>query len=130
MGKYQDKFILEEFKKGYFMLWDVCSQCVNTFTVKIMDDTKTYANIVKSDTNTDLHILSQDSAMYDGGSNLRIEIQFDNKDVDIKKSQTAGAIVDDMSNTVGFTYTYCIEDANDNDYNDAFITIIGWKNKG
>lgn len=126
----KETYFLREFEKGDFMLWDVCSQCMNTFTVTIRDDKKVYANIRKANPSTELQILSQESADYDGGSNLRIEIAFDNPDAKIKKSQTAGAIMDKQSNTVGFSYTYCIEDGDDWDFNDVFITVIAWKNKG
>lgn len=124
------KYFLREFQNGDFMLWSVCSQAYNKFTVVIKDDKKTYANIKKTDTSTSLKKLSQDSSEYKGGSNLRVEVTFDNKKVEVKESILSGGITDSVSNTVGYVYTYCIEDGTDDDYNDVYINIVAWRKKG
>ena len=123
-------YYLREFQKGDFMLWSVCSQCWNNFTVTLRDDKKTYAVICKNSHSTELQKLSQESAFYEGGSNLRMEVEFHNGNIDIKESIVTGGIVDSNSNTVGYTYTYCLEDDKDMDFNDAYITIIAWRKKG
>lgn len=125
-----DTSYLRQFEKNDFMLWSVCSQTIQTFKVIIQDDKKIYATISKNMSEHNLVKLSQESAFYEGGNNLRIEVQFDDKKVNIKKSQTAGTIMDTQSNTVGFSYTFCMEDGTDDDYNDVYITIIAWKKKG
>lgn len=123
-------YYLREFKNNDFMLWSVCSQCYNTFTVTIRDDSKVYATIPKRTTSTSLQKLEQNSAFYTGGNNLRVEIYFDNPRADVDNSPVSGGILDKQANTVGYSYTFCIEDADDKDYNDAYITIVGWRKHG
>lgn len=123
-------YYLREFRKGDFMLWSVCSQCWNNFTITIRDDKKEYDVIRKNSQSTELQKLAQKSAFYEGGSNLRLEVEFHNSSADIKESMVTGGIVDAYSNTVGYSYTYCLEDDKDMDYNDAYITIIAWRKKG
>lgn len=124
------KYFLREFKKGDYMLWSVCSQCYYTYKVVIKDDHTVYANITKDNNSTNLQKLEQEAKVYNGGTNLCVEITFDDSRVDIKESIVSGGITDAVSNTVGYIYTYCIEDGTDKDYNDAYINIIAWRNQG
>ena len=123
-------YYLREFRNGDFMLWNVCSQCYNTFTVTLKDDKKTYATINKANHITDLQKLSQASAFYDGGSNLRVEVEFFDGTKDIQESVVSGGTLDPRGNTVGYSYTYCLEDGEDWDFNDAYITLTAWRKKG
>lgn len=123
-------FYLREFKNGDFMLWSVCSQCWNTFTVTIRDENEVYAVIKKATHDTNLQKLSQDAKKYKGGDALRVEIVFDSEEVDIQESIVSGGVVDSHSNTIGYSYTYCLEDAHDEDFNDAYISIIAWRKMG
>lgn len=123
-------YYLREFKNGDYMLWSVCAQTSNTFKVIIKDDSTVYATFNKNTSAHNLQKLGQDAAYYKGGRNMRVEVEFDNKAIEIKESPVTGGITDRQTNTVGYSYTYCIEDATDNDYNDAYITIIAWRNQG
>ncbi len=122
-------YYIREFKKGDFMLWNVCSQCANDFTIEIRDDNKTYDRIIKSNHDTALQKLSQKAAIYEGGSNLRIVVEFNNTK-EIRESAVSGGILDRKGNTVGYSYTYCYEDSEDWDFNDAYLTITAWRKKG
>lgn len=126
----KEQYYFREFRKGDYMLWSVCSQCYNNFSACIRDDTKVYAQINKSNHSCDLQKLAQSSCYYEGGNNLRIEVEFDYPVTDIKESKVSGAITDRVGNTVGYTYTYCLEDAGDEDYNDCYINVIAWRKKG
>lgn len=120
------------------MLWSVCSQCYNNFSTCIRDDTKVYAQINKSSHSCDLQKLAQSACYYEGGNNLRIEVEFDYPVTDIKESKVSGAITDRVGNTVGYTYTYCLEDdstlepVSDSDSPDSFGSVysIGHANAG
>lgn len=112
------------------MLWSVCSQASNKFTVVIKDDKKTYAKIKKKSSSASLKKLSQDSSEYEGGSKLRVEVTFDNKKVEIKESIMSEGITNILAKTMGYIYTYCIEDGTDDDYNDVYIDIVAWRKKG
>lgn len=124
----KETYFLREFKKGDYMLWNVCSQCWQTFTVTIRDDSKVYTTIKKTTHNCTIQKLEQNAEFYGGGSNLRVEIVFDDSKVEVKESSVTGGITDRHTNTVGYSYTYCIEDGTDDDYNDAYIAIIAWRN--
>lgn len=123
----KETYFLREFKKGDYMLWSVCSQCYNLFTVVIRDDTKIYKMISKTSTDCTLQKLEQGGDFYTGGANLRVELIFNDGNVDIRESIVSGGITDRRANTVGYTYSYCIEDAWDNDYNDAYINVVAWR---
>lgn len=123
-------YYLREFKNGDYMLWSVCSQSYNNFKVQIKDDRKVYMEVKKTSHSMNLQKLTQDACFYEGGNNLRIEIEFDDPNTDIKESIVTGGVTDRRSNTVGYTYTYCIEDSTDDDYNDAYISVIAWRKKG
>lgn len=123
----QETYFLREFKNGDYMLWNICSQCYNTFTVVIRDDSKVYKTIKKTSVACSLLKLEQGSEFYSGGSNLRIEITFDKKDINIKESIVSGGITDRRANTVGYSYSYCIEDSTDDDYNDIYINVVAWR---
>lgn len=128
--KSKETYYLGGIKKGDLILWDVCSQCANTFSVTIKDDNKTYATIGKDDYITELNILSHESALYDGGRNLRIEVEFDNPSVEIKTAVASGSIKNEKKNTIGHLYNYSLEDGDDADYNDVSISITSWKKQG
>lgn len=123
-------YYISGLKKGDMMLWDVCSQCSNTFSVTIKDDNKTYTSIEKDDYVTDLKMLSHESALYEGGKNLRIEVEFTDPNVTIKTANASGAIKNEQKKTIGYLYNYSLEDGTDADYNDASISITSWKQQG
>ena len=123
-------FYIGSLKKGDLMLWDVCSQCSNTFSVTIRDDDTIYADIDKDTSEKELDILSHDSAFYEGGSNLRIEVEYYGSSVNLKKAHASGAIKNEKKKTIGYIYTYNLEDFDDEAYNDAVITLSSWKKHG
>ncbi len=123
----EEWFSLEEIKKGDIMYWNVTSQCHNTFRIELKDDDRTYFTAEKKDNETTLKEISQGYAFYQGGKSLRLEVTFDNGGADIKQSIVCGSITDDRSRTVGVSYTYCFEDAEDDDYNDAYVAVMAWR---
>lgn len=127
---YQRVFYLNAFKKNDFLLWSVCTQAYENFSVVIRDDKQTYLEVSKKSHSTELQKLVQDSATYNGGSNLRLIITYDNHNLDVHDSKISGSILDAMAREVGYSYTFCIEDGTDDDYNDAYISIVGWRKKG
>ena len=117
-------------KKGNLMLWDITSQCSNTFSVTIKDDDQTYVEINKNNYVKELNLLSHEAAIYEGGSNLRIEVVFDNENVQIKTANASGSIRNEKGKSIGCIYNYSLEDGNDSDYNDAVISLTSWKKNG
>lgn len=53
-----------------------------------------------------------------------------NESSQLKQSITSGAITDQKARKVGYNYSFCIEDSNDDDYNDVYVNIVGWAKKG
>ncbi len=123
-------FYLEEVKKGDILYWNVTSQCYNSFVITLRDDNQVYFVAKKTDNETSLHEVEQGYAFYSGGNNLRIEVLFNNGQNDVKQSIVCGGITDARSKTVGFSYTYCFEDYNDDDYNDAYVAVMSWRRAG
>ena len=123
-------YYISGLKAGDIILWDVCSQCANTFSVIIKDDDKIYAKIDKGDEVRELKLLAHDSAFYEGGSNLRIEVEYTDPAVTIKTANASGAIKNEQKRTIGYLYNYSLEDSTDDDYNDASISITSWKQHG
>ena len=124
-------YFLQNISSGNFMLWNVCSQAGSKAKIVLKDDTKVYFTIEKKTFDHNLIKLGQDSADYKGGSNLRLEIEVtDHPDLDIRQSINSYNITDQKSNIVGCGYAYCIEDHEDDDYNDYYIDIVAWNKKG
>jgi hypothetical protein len=45
-------------------------------------------------------------------------------------SKTGGAILDFAGRKVGYVFSVCIVDGTDDDFNDIYINLGGWSNKG
>lgn len=123
------EYKLPEMKKGYYLFWSVCTQCMYNCSVKMEDESsRSYFNCSKSNRRTDLQVLEQGNRQLDGnGLKLIIEVP---ESAEIKQSIPSGAITDNSGATVGYVYSFCIEDSTDEDYNDIYINVVGWKNKG
>jgi hypothetical protein len=120
---------LRNFQNGDYMCWHVCTQCGNLGTVEVKDDKVTYFTAKKTSPDWKLQHLAQGSAFYQGGTNLRVEITIEtNYDLDV--SPSSAAILDKSANNVGYIYTFCVEDSTDADYNDFYINIVAWREKG
>ncbi len=125
----KDTKFLRNFKKGDYLVWSVCSQCYYTGKVTMKDDTKTYFTAEKTSPITSLQNLGKGSVDYAGGANLRIEIDVP-QSTGLDVTNQSSAILDKKSNNVGFVYDFCVEDSDDDDYNDFYINIVGWNKKG
>ncbi len=123
-------YFLKNFRQGDYMFWSICSQCQSTATIVLKDDSRTYFTVNKTSPSTDLQKLAQDSAAYQGGNNLRIEIMVNFPNANIQQTINSYNITDSCANIVGHGYNFCIEDSDDNDYNDYYIDIVAWNKKG
>ena len=88
----RENYNISGLKNGELMLWDICSQCQNTFSVTIKDNERIYTNADKNDYENALQILSHDTAFYKGDGDLQIEIEFDNSSVILKTAKTSSTI--------------------------------------
>ncbi|SFR64779.1 hypothetical protein [Anaeromicropila populeti] len=117
-------------EKGNIMFWSVCTQCGSHGVVTLKDDQQTYFTAKKDTDDWNLQSLAQAYAIYQGGDNLRLEVEVTYPNADIEQSINSYNITDPSSNIVGYGYNYCIEDSTDNDYNDYYIDLVAWRKKG
>ncbi len=122
-------FEFSEFKPGYFIAWNITSQCGNTGNVKITCGGKTLVSADKNTGECHLLLLAQGSADLSNGT-VVVTVTINEADIELKNSKTSGAILDNAGHKVGYVYDVCIEDGTDNDYNDIFINLVGWEKKG
>jgi hypothetical protein len=122
---------LPQIKKGYFMEWTVATQCWGAVTATLYDDSKTYFTVSKAYVrNGSLTLLQQSEAVCENtGTSLKLKVEFPNSTA-VKVSDSPGAVTNQNLGTVGYVYSFCFEDSTDNDYNDLYVNIVGWKNKG
>lgn len=122
-------FELEEFHQGYFLAWEVLTQCAYTVQVSLAINGKTYFSKEKTNASTELQLISQGSADYidNGTPILTITV---NESTILKPSLRSDTITDQRARKVGSFYVICIEDAGDDDFNDVYVNIVGWAKKG
>jgi len=132
MGKEVTKsYDVSEIKKGYFMCWNVCTQCWNACKVVLKDENgKEYFSYSKPfEQSGNIKMLGQGSAEC-GGNKLVLEVTCDTDTGEIKQSINSYNVTDAVATTVGHGYNLCIEDSTDDDYNDIYVDLIGWVHKG
>lgn len=125
--KYYD---VSEIKRGYFVCWNVCSQAMYKSTI-VLKDKKTgreYFNIKKTNPSTTMQFLGQGYADV-AGDELQLIVTSE-VDTDLYQSINSYNVTDNNAKTVGHGYNFCFEDGSDNDFNDVYVNLIGWKNKG
>ena len=122
-------FELEQFPQGYFLVWDVLTQCGNTVNVTLKAGNTTYFSANKSNGSANLQLISNDSRDHNVNATPILTITVNGSST-LKQSFTSGAINDQRARKVGYVYDFCIEDWVDDDYNDIYINIVGWAKKG
>lgn len=117
---------LGEFEKGEYLSWFATTQAANEVTVTLKDSKKTYFSAKKKSINI-APPLAVGNADY-VGSNLVLEISIPQSD-EIRPLPSMNTIISDTGKVLGHSFTCCGEDWTDNDYNDFYINIVGWKSK-
>lgn len=117
---------LTNVKRGQRMTISVISSCWSIGTITLKDDSKTYSTIDNDEATNKHQLLGIDSKKYTGGKNLRVEIEMEssNYDIKIKQTVTNTNMVNSAGKIIGNIYTIAIEDLVDNEYNDFVITIL------
>jgi hypothetical protein len=122
---------LSEIKSGDILVYNIVSQAMYTGSIILRDDSEIYFTAEKPGTSTSPTLLGQGFCIHGGGQNLRIEIKV-NEAVQgrMSISETAEPVRKDDGAIVGYIYDYCVEDGCDNDFNDFYINIAAWHQKG
>lgn len=117
---------LKEFETGEYLSWFVTSQAANKATITLRDDKTQYFSESKDTTNIEPP-LAVGSNRY-VGKNLVLEISIPQSD-EIRPLPAMHTIISDTGKVLGHSFTCCGEDWSDNDYNDFYINLVGWKSK-
>lgn len=122
-------YSLSNVVKNDFIYWNVCSQAANLGEIVICDDQFRYATIRKTSSSTELQQLGTGYAVYNGGNNLRIELDVP-QSREIDANSFSSNITDKNGRIVGVAVTLCFEDGTDKDYNDFYVNFVAWRKKG
>ncbi len=126
MSNASSKCLLKGISKGQGITISAISACGSTGTIVLKDDNKTYATLQKTSLNHLYQYLGNAHCKYEGGNNLRIEVDLNHISyaISLKQIVTKTDIVDSKGNVVGASYVIAIEDYDDYDYNDIVISIL------
>lgn len=93
---------LPELKKGYYIFWNICTQCYNSCTVEMKGDNgdgNCYFKYSKTSTDTGLTVMGEDSTdLKDNDLKIMIDIPAASS---IKTSNNSSIITDSDGLTVG-----------------------------
>ena len=120
---------IRSFEKGWFVTWTIVSQCYNTGTVQIKSGNKMVAEAKKTSTDTDVQLIGQGS-FENPSKDMEIIISVNGARAEIDERHDVSVVLNKNGETVGMTLSMCVEDDFDEDYNDFFISMGGWKTKG
>ncbi|MBR4900686.1 MAG: hypothetical protein IKZ46_07085 [Victivallales bacterium] len=123
---------LTSLQKGDVVYITVCSQCASEATIELTG-LKDKIVFKKGNSQADLQILSSKTQFsnYEGGD-VKLNIQIDNKETEIKIIKSVSIMSDEEGNEKGINYTFYIDDQKfgDNDYNDYCINISTFHKQG
>lgn len=122
-------FEFDQFKKGDFLVWSVCTQTSMLSTTTMKVGNKNIFEVKKTTTASTLQFLGQGNYDLSESDTPKLIVSIP-QSTDIKSSIVAGAISDSKARAVGYSYSICIEDWTDDDYNDIYINVVGWRKKG
>lgn len=117
---------LDEFETGEYLSWFVTTQAAYKVTVTLKDD----KNVYFSEDKESIAIkppLSVGSEVY-AGKNLVLEVSIPQSE-DVRVLPSMNTMITDTGKILGHALTCCGEDWTDNDYNDFYINLVGWKSK-
>lgn len=118
---------LESFIKGDHLTWYATTQACNKVIVTLADNKKVYFK--KDKQSREIEPPLHQGAGRQEGDELTLTIEIpDSKELKTWINNTA--ILSPEGKTVGECFTLCAEDAEDEDYDDVQISVIGWKKKG
>lgn len=113
------------FPSGYFMSWSVTTQAGNNMTVKLFDNESVYLDKSKKGTSI-LPPLDINGSLIKG-KNLKLQVKSEGAK-ELKSNISSYNITTPSGMEIGKGINICIEDWTDEDYNDAVIALVAWKN--
>lgn len=122
-------FELEQFDKGYYLSWEILTQCMFKVEVTLKAGNTVYFSAKKDNPKVDLQKITFDSIDHTCKETPILTITVPQAK-ELKQSLSSNAINDQCARKVGYVYSICIEDQTDDDFNDVYINIVGWAKKG
>lgn len=120
-------YSVPNFTKGLFMSWGMYTQAAFKISVTLKDSAKTYVNASRANTNIDPPLSLSNSTI--AGNNMQITVDIPQSS-NIKASINSYNITRDDGTPVGYGFNLSVEDSNDDDYNDLYVTMVAWISKG
>ena len=120
---------LKSFPKGWFVAWNVSSQCYYNGNVQIKSDGNVLQTIEKVDHSASYQFIGNGSALIPS-EDMSIVITFNEGTEPILEHHQASMFLNDRGEAVGIMVGICVEDSNDQDFNDFFISLTGWAKEG
>ncbi len=120
---------IKSFPAGWFITWDVSSQCCNTGSVQIKAGGMVLDTIKKKNPSANLQFLGNGQNILPS-KDMTITITIDDGSEPIFERHQASMVLNNKGETVGITIGICVEDSIDEDFNDFFISLAGWKKQG
>lgn len=124
------EYKLPEITPGMYMSWNLSAQASRAHNISLKDTSgNVYFSYVKDHISTDpaFRFLGQGHCDVKGELILTDEC---NEASELKASIGANTITDNSGVTVGHSYEFCIEDWEDEDYNDIYVNVVAWNKKG
>lgn len=123
----QKTYVIPNFNKGLFMAWSLFTQAAFTINVTLKDSSKTYVNASKTSTNIEPPLSVGNAAI--AGDNLQVTVDIPQSS-SIKASINSYTISREDGRAVGYGFNLAVEDSNDQDYNDLYVSLVCWLTKG
>ncbi len=120
-------YSVPNFDQGLFMAWTMFTQAGYTIGVTLKDSSKTYVSTSRKSTNIEppLSVGSD----YIAGTGLAITVNIP-ESTSIKSSIDSYNITREDGVVIGHGFNLSVEDSDDNDYNDLYVSLVCWKHKG
>ena len=120
---------IKSFPKGWFVTWNVTSQCGYNGNIQIKSGEIVLEKIEKTSHSSNLQLLGYGSIITPS-EDMAIVVTVYEGSGQIYEQHQANMVLNNKGETVGITMAICIEDSDDQDFNDYCISLAGWAKKG
>lgn len=120
---------IKSFPKGWFVTWSVTSQCGFSGNIQIKSGETLLQKFEKTNRNSNIQFLGQGNATIPS-QDMSIVVTVNEGTGPIYERHHPNMVLNNKGDIVGTTITICIEDSDDQDFNDYCISLAGWAKKG
>jgi len=120
---------VKSFPAGWFVVWNVTSQCYYTGRVEIKSGGRVLQTIEKNNHDMSFQSLGDGHAI-NPSTDMEIVITFNEATNEIDERHQPTLVLNKRGETVGIMMGMCVEDGGDQDYNDFYISMAAWEKEG